>query len=327
VSHTDQTTTETSAPSAADALPEPLVPADEYRHEPDPSVELWNESWYLDAISEDGRLGAYLRYSLYPNEGVAWIWGCVVGEGRDLIAAVHHELPLPDDAASLDLDTPQARLVQRVAAPFGEVTVELETEAVRHARPDGLYDGAAGTPARLGMALTWRPLAGPYPYPGMTRYEVACTVSGHVEVDGERLVLAGDGERDHSWGRRDWWAFPWMWTWGRLDDGTYLHATKPDIPGIDYEPGFALSPDGQLAEVSGFTPAHTLDAHGLPQHTDARLHDLEVRITPLHVSPLRLDAPDGRVTRLVRALCRYEELGGAGRTGLGWTEWNQPQTG
>lgn len=308
-------------------LPDPLTPDDEYRHTPDPTVELWNESWYLDVVADEGRLGAYLRYSLYPNEGMAWVWACVVGEGRELVATVEHELALPTDPASLDLDAPTVRLTQELAEPFGEVSVHLEADAIRHARPGDLYERAAGEPARLRMDLTWSPLAGPYPYPGMTRYEVASTVTGRVEVDDEVLEVDGDGERDHSWGHRDWWAFPWMWTWGRLGDGTYVHATKPDIPGIDYEPGFALPAGGELVEVSGFEPRHELDGAGLPRHTDARLHDLSLRITPLFSSPLRLDAPDGRVTRLVRALCHLEEQGGTGRSGYGWTEWNQPQAG
>ena len=308
----------------ATPLPDPLTPEDEFRHAPDPAVELWNESWYLDAVADEGRLGAYLRYSLYPNEGMAWVWACVVGEDRDLIATVEHGLALPDDPASLGITTPAATVEQEVDEPFGEVTVRLAADATRFSRPGDLYAGGAGTPARVAMELTWSPLAPPYPYPGMTRYEVASTVRGHVEVDGEVLRLDGDGERDHSWGHRDWWAFPWMWTWARLDDGTYVHATRPDIDGIDYEPGFALPAGGELVEASGFSPRHELDADGMVRHTDARLHDLDLRITPLHVSPLRLDAPDGRVTRLVRALCRVEEQGG-GRSGYGWTEWNQPQ--
>lgn len=154
-----------------------------------------------------------------------------------------------------------------------------------------------------------------------------CTARGRLEIDGEAIEVDGDGERDHSWGHRDWWAFPWMWTWGRLDDGTYVHATRPDIPEFAYEPGFVLPGDGPLVEASGFEPEHELGAGGLPRHTDARLHDLDLRITPLHVSPLRFDAPDGRVTRLVRALCRVEELGGRRRSGYGWTQWNQPQAG
>ena len=35
-------------------------PADEGRHEPGPEA-LWNESWYFDAVSDDGELGLYVR--------------------------------------------------------------------------------------------------------------------------------------------------------------------------------------------------------------------------------------------------------------------------
>lgn len=74
--------------STAVPLPEPLVEADE------------------------GRLGAYVRYSLYPNEGMAWLWACVVGEDRDLLATVEHALPLSDDPASLDLEVPDATRIR-----------------------------------------------------------------------------------------------------------------------------------------------------------------------------------------------------------------------
>ena len=306
-------------------LPEPLTPQDEGRHAPDPDVELWNESWYLDFATSDGRLGGYVRYSLYPNEGVAWLWACLVGEGRELIATVDHALPLPQDPGDTGLEAGPVRLHQHVAEPFGEVRVELACPATRHTRPQDLYAGTSGTPVELTFDLTWRPGSRPYPYPGLTRYEVPCEVAGTVAVDGEVLEVDADGERDHSWGHRDWWAFPWIWTSGRLDDGTFLHGTRPDIDGVDYQPGFVVPPGGELVEAAHFAPHHEVDTEGLPRHTDAVLHDLDVRITPVHVSPLRLDAPDGRTTRLVRALCRFEEADG--RRGFGWSEWNQPRSG
>jgi hypothetical protein len=40
---------------------------------------------------------------------------------------------------------------------------------------------------------------------------------------------------------------------------------------------------------------------------------------------VRLDAPDGRVGRLARALSRAEAPDG--RAGWCWMEWNQPPTG
>jgi hypothetical protein len=36
-----------------------------------------------------------------------------------------------------------------------------------------------------------------------------------------------------------------------------------------------------------------------------------------------LDAPDGRIGRFPRALCRFDAADG--RSGFGWTEWNRPE--
>ena len=47
------------------------------RHAPG-DERYWNESWYLDFVSDDGRLGGY-GAGLYPNLGVCWYWACVVG--------------------------------------------------------------------------------------------------------------------------------------------------------------------------------------------------------------------------------------------------------
>ena len=53
-------------------------PANEGRHTPD-DERYWNESWYLDFVTDDGSLGGYVRTGLYPNLGVCWYWACVVG--------------------------------------------------------------------------------------------------------------------------------------------------------------------------------------------------------------------------------------------------------
>ena len=32
---------------------------------------------------------------LYPNQGIAWYWACVVGDGRPLVTVVDHDIPPP----------------------------------------------------------------------------------------------------------------------------------------------------------------------------------------------------------------------------------------
>ncbi len=70
-------------PEAGAGRPAPLAPSpgDEQRHEP-AGEQLWNESYYFDAVSADGTVGAYVRIGLYPNLGVAWYTTFVCGPDR-----------------------------------------------------------------------------------------------------------------------------------------------------------------------------------------------------------------------------------------------------
>ena len=83
-------------PQAGAGRPAALVPspAEEQRHEP-AGEQLWNESYYFDAVSADGALGAYVRIGLYPNLGVAWYTTYICGPGRATVAVVDFEAPLP----------------------------------------------------------------------------------------------------------------------------------------------------------------------------------------------------------------------------------------
>lgn len=308
-------------------LPAPLTIDDEGRHPPDPGVELWNESWYLDFASHDGSFGGYVRVAFTPNFGSANVWGCAVGDGRPLVTALRHHVPLPSDPDTLDVDGAGVAVRQVVESPFSEFSVRLDANAVALEDPIGVYTGAAGDPVALAIDLTWRSASGPFPYPGMTRYEIPCLVTGTVQMGGETVSVDGQGERDHSWGRRDWWEMGWCWTSGRLDDDTWFHGMRPAVEAFDYEPGFVRRPGSdELVVADRCKPRYEWGPDGLPVGTGVALHDLDLETTPLRFSPVRLDHPDGRVARLARALCRYEDRPTA-RIGYGWTEWNLPPGG
>jgi hypothetical protein len=123
---------------------------------------------------------------------------------------------------------------------------------------------------------------------------------------------------------RDWWAIPWCWTSGRLDDGTAFHAARTLLEGVDWHPGFVVAPGtGVPVGVDRFTVETDTGAEQLPQSARMSLHDLELDVLPARHAPVLLEARDGRVSRFPRALCRFTTADG--RTGHGWTEWNQPQ--
>ena len=80
---------------ALELLPEPgsgrppaLRPdaADEGPHEPGPE-ELWNESWYFDAVSADGAIGVYTRLGrCTPTSASRWMTAFVCGPDRPTLA-------------------------------------------------------------------------------------------------------------------------------------------------------------------------------------------------------------------------------------------------
>lgn len=83
------------------------------------------------------------------------------------------------------------------------------------------------------MNLVWATDGAPYKYRVTTRYEIPCTVTGTVTVNDKFYRMDSvAGQRDHSWGVRDWWSMDWMWSALHLGDGTHLHGLDINIPNV-----------------------------------------------------------------------------------------------
>ena len=301
------------------------TPEDEGRHEPG-DEPLWNESWYFDFAAADGSIGGYVRLGLYPNLGVAWYWAYLVRAGGEpLLAVQHHEVAIPTNRG-LEVREEGLWASQHCETPHDHWTIGLEAFAVALDAPEEAYaPELRGDKVALGFDLEWEAIAPVYDYPmGVTRYEQSCRVSGDILIGEEpAIVFDGWGQRDHSWGVRDWWGMGWVWTAGRLGDGTAFHAVKLETDRFDFEPGYVVAPGGELVEASQFKPQYAQEGeHRLPSATAMPLHDLDLTCTPLLLAPVRLDAPDGRWGRFPRGLCRFDAADG--RAGYGWTEWNRP---
>jgi hypothetical protein len=298
-----------------------IAAGDERRHAP-AADELWGESWYFDFAARDASVGGYVRLGLYPNKQAAWWWATFVGPDRPTVVVKEHDAPLPS-AAALEVRSEGLWAEITCETPLEHWSVGMEAFGVALDDPADAYRGERGTRLPFGIDLEWEAFGPPYEYPEpMTRYEQPCLVHGEVLIGEERVAIDAVGERDHSWGVRDWWAIPWCWTSGRLEDGTAFHASKPLVEGVTFEPGFVLSSDGVMEAIDGFSVETVTDAEGLARHARMRIGPLSVAVTPVAHAPLALESSDGRVTRFPRSLCRLAS--DDGRTGVGWTEWNQP---
>ncbi|HYI62407.1 MAG TPA: hypothetical protein VEW93_11460 [Acidimicrobiales bacterium] len=309
----------------------PVAARDEGRHRPGPEP-LWNESWYFDFAAADGSLGGYVRLGLYPNLGVAWYWACLVGEGRPLVTVIDHDVPLP--RTGLEVRSEGLWADHNLETALDHWSLGCEAFAVGVDDPTEVYGDLRGDRVPFGLDLEWETDGGAYAYPGVDRYEVPCRVTGEVLVGAERIEVDGPGQRDHSWGARDWWTYGWCWSSAALDDGSRTHATHVTLGDEDlYATGYVQAPDGLPRPVDGVRRGQDLGPTGLP--TAGWVHlggqdggagaPVELAVAPVAFAPVLLTAPDGREARFPRALCRYTAADG--RTGVGWTEWNQPPPG
>lgn len=293
--------------------------SDERRHEPGPEP-LWGESWYFDFFSPDGSVGGWVRVGLYPNLGVTWYHAYLVGPDRQTVAVMDYETPLPK-APGLELRTHGLWADHIVETPLEHFTVANEAHGLGVDDPATLYDASPrGDQVPIAFDLEWETVGTPYHYVATTRYEIPCTVHGTIDVGRERIELDGHGQRDHSWGVRDWWQFGWVWTAGRLDDNTHFHGSDIRIPNMDVGFGY-VQKDGGIEPTNQVKAEEALDRNGFATSGTVAIADLTMTITPVAFAPALL-AHEGKVSRFPRALCGFAAPDG--RKGLGWTEWNQP---
>lgn len=296
-------------------------PDDEFRHPPGPE-ELWGESWYADFVAGDGSWGGYVRLGLYPNLGVSWWTATVVGPGRPLVAATAYQLPSPEHG-EIGVRVGDWAVHCDPEDPLAGWRVRADTPAAVHRRPEDVYGGEPGEPTALALDLHFSTDGVPFHYLLTTRYEIPCLVEGAVVVGGERLEVRGQGQRDHSWGVRDWWDMSWCWASARLDDGTRVHAADIRLDGGKVAFGY-VQHGGRTEAVTSLAVDEELGDHLLPRSATVEVQPggLSLTVEPLAWGPLLLTATDGRVSRFPRALMAVTAADG--RRGAGWVEWNQP---
>jgi len=296
--------------------------ADEDRHAPG-NEELWAESWYGDWSAPDCSYGGYMRLGLYPNLGRAWWWIALVGADRPLVLTVEHEWPCAAGDATLRQSAADASFALSFPDPLRRFRVTSTATGVVLPDPAQAFRPLDGKRVPVRLDLTWETRAEVFPYSMATRYEVSSWVTGSVTVGDEVIAVDCAGQRDHSWGVRDWWLFPWNWTAAHFDDGTFVHAARSIIPGVEvFAAGYTVTPEGVLTEASRVDNAVDIDSEKLPTAARQQIGDIAFVTEPIAHAPVLLVAPDGRETRFPRAMCRYTTSDG--RVGTGWTEYNWP---
>jgi len=321
--------TDALATLPAAVAPEPLRPTDDDEGAHAPTDEpLWSESWYADFADPERGLGGWFRLGLIANQRQAWVHALLCGPDMPTVA-VDAQIPLPDDPWVLRAD--DVEVGHSATAPLQTYRVDVRARAQAYDDPSALLRGEPGTPVEMTMNLAWATDGTPYKYRVTTRYEIPCTVSGTVAVgDTSYRVDAVPGQRDHSWGVRDWWSMDWVWSALHLDDGTHLHGVNIRIPGapafsVGYVQG-ADGPDRRVTETQTVDSREAFGDNGLPQSATLTYEPggITAAADVRGQAPVRLAAPDGRVSQFPRAWATITTEDG--RRGVGWIEWNRNLT-
>jgi hypothetical protein len=310
--------------NALDVLPdpsegsvaEPLTPdpADEEAH-PAGDEPLWSESWYFDFADPQQGVGGWVRLGLMPNENTTWINVLLCGPDMPTIALIDFH-----DTGAIDLTLDAVE-------PLRTYTVAVRGTGQAYDDPAALLRGEPGRAVDMRMDLTWTTAGTPYQYRITPRYEIPCTVSGTVTADGRVFEVTGvPGQRDHSWGVRDWWSMDWVWSALHLDDGSHIHGVDLRIPGAPpIGVGYLQQPGEPLIELQAVTAREAFADNGLPVSTELTVApgDVTATIDIRGHAPVLLTSPDGRVSHFPRAWAAVTTADG--RTGVGWLEWNRNQ--
>jgi len=309
-----------AAPTAA----EPLRPSrdDESAHSPT-AEPLWSESWYADFADAASGLGGWVRLGLIPNQRTAWLHALLCGPDLPTVAVVDFEVPLPSDPWALQTGT--VDFTHSASRPLQSYHIGLHGRGQSYPDPAALLRGEPGAPVDLAIDLVWSTDGVPYKYRLTTRYEIPCTVSGSVTLDGHRYTVDSvPGQRDHSWGVRDWWSMDWIWSALHLDDGTHVHAVEIRIPGVPAVGiGYIQDRDGTVTELQTIAARQTFDADGLPATATLAIDPggITATVDVRGHAPLRLVDRDGRISQFPRVWANVSTADG--RRGVGWLEWNR----
>lgn len=301
-------------------------PEDEQTHLPGPERD-WNESWYFDFVDEEQGLAGWVRLGLTPNQRGNWYLMALTRPGQPTVVVSDFRAPAPD--ASLHLRTDNIDATHEVQEPLHKFRITLKATGQAFENAADSLQRKQGAPARVELGLLYETDGVPYRYRLTTRYEIPCKVTGTIRVDeGPLLSIASvPGQRDHSYGVRDWWAMDWVWSAVHLEDGQHLHATELRL---FHAPSMSMGyvqEDGSSREIAAVLSKEKLDDDGLADESAMTIsaHELEgdmsISVTPMAHTPVKLLSEDGRSSSFDRAWVKVRLADG--RRGVGWFEWNR----
>lgn len=286
----------------------------------------WSESFYFNFYDRKSGILAFMRIGITPNKGKKnFFCGLIMPDGEFLVnkselgllgepleaGPLRFEKIAPERLWLLSFDGHLLR--QEPGAPGGRakrVQFKILFESLNE-----IFDYRECVSGRKEI------VSGRVASEHLEQFGRA---TGSMSVDGSGFEISALGERDHSWGVRDWNA-PKMWVWltCQFSEEHALNVTKLVMGDEEVDAGFVHKRGRNLPVISAEIETRYSEG-GVPSSLklrlkdgEGRLHDIDATIEKMATLPFRSE--DGKhLSILYEPLARYEQ---GGETGYGVAEY------
>jgi len=242
-------------------------------HEPNDQKE-WNESFYFNLYDKGNDIYAFMRIGLKPNKKEISMF-CFIsapdvvagkrGQGRiyhkDLeIQGLKYEKIEPEKKWRLMFDG-DMKVVVCNAPEYIEVKFDLEFNALE--KVFNYRECVSGFEEEISQSVASEHL------------EQFGRITGTLEVLGRVYQIDALGERDHSWGVRDWNAPKnWIWLTGQFSEDMTFNLTKLTVEQGEVDAGFFYQ-DGRYDPLVKSKVDTVFGSDGVPTSFELELIDKE----------------------------------------------------
>lgn len=284
----------------------------------------WNESFYFNFYDKESGIFAFMRIGLKPNKKEKDVFCCFL---------------MPDGSLIGIKDKEPLKNMELSAKGLSFVKIFPEKKwALNFSGHLALLGGPKPVPVSVSFSIGFETLNKVFNYrecvSGIKEQISQSVASEHLEqfgrvtgvlnIAGKEHIINGMGERDHSWGVREWNA-PKMWIWltCQFSNEYALNVTKLVVPQGEVDAGFIHLKGRNVPLVKA--DIHTDYAEdGFPSSLSMALTDKEGRTHMVTAKAIRkaalpFQSADGKsLSILYEPLARYEY---EGKEGYGVAEY------
>lgn len=284
----------------------------------------WNESFYFSFYDRNADINAFMRIGLKPNRSEKSRF-CFFMLPDGTLAGIKDAAPY--DGPSLEVK----------GLKFEKLTAE-KLWRLSYVGKLIKFAGKSMTPVDISFEAEFESLNPMFDYrecvSGIKEQISQRVASEHLEqfgrakgtltVEGKEYAIDGLGERDHSWGVRDWNA-PKMWIWltCQFDEKCALNVTKLTVDEGVVDAGF-VHVDSKNRPLMAADIDTVYEPDGSPKSFTMKLTDKDgkvyrVNATIVKKAALPFPSPDGKIMSVMHeTLAKYEM---DGKEGYGIAEY------